>query len=377
MKKKRSQQTADWIRNILFSLICLVLIINLLMPDRATSLAENRPLKQFPSYSSEKLLDGEYMNALSDWFSDQFAGRTGWIHFKYILEKMMGTKKIDTVYLGKEGLIEETSQENQEQMMRNLSAINNFCVNHGVRSSFLLVPNAVNVQKEQLPKHATVLDQNQQMDTIFNALDPSIQRIDVRKTLEEHKNEYLYYHSDHHWTSLAAFYSFQQLASSLKLGKIVKDAYEVYPVTQSFEGTLAKKTGSLGVKDTIDIYLGKNTPEYVVIDESSGTKSRSVYTIDGLESANPYDVFLGGNKSLIQIETLGDNDRHLLLFKDSYANALIPFLLPYYRTITIVDPRYFYEDIERIFRLNLITDVLFVYNSNTFVQDTSLADVIE
>lgn len=70
-------------------------------------------------------------------------------------------------------------------------------------------------------------------------------------------------------------------------------------------------------------------------------------------------MFFRGNTGLVQIENLNDSDRHLLLIKDSYANSMVQFLLPYYRTITIVDPRYFYEDIERIFNLNLITDVLF------------------
>lgn len=66
----------------------------------------------------------------------------------------------------------------------------------------------------------------------------------------------------------------------------------------------------------------------------------------------------------------------MLLIKDSYANELVQFLLPYYRTITIIDPRYYFDDINRQMKTDLITDVLFVYNTNTFVQDTSLADCI-
>ena len=87
-------------------------------------------------------------------------------------------------------------------------------------------------------------------------------------------------------------------------------------------------------------------------------------------------MFLSGNAGQIQIETNSQSERHLLLIKDSYANAFIPFLLPYYRTITVVDPRYYYDDIDRLYRLNIITDVLFLYNTNTFVQDTSIADVL-
>ena len=66
----------------------------------------------------------------------------------------------------------------------------------------------------------------------------------------------------------------------------------------------------------------------------------------------------------------------LIVFKDSYANAFIPFLVPYYRTITIIDPRYYFEDISKVMVKECITDVLFLYNTNTFVLDTSLADVL-
>ena len=71
-----------------------------------------------------------------------------------------------------------------------------------------------------------------------------------------------------------------------------------------------------------------------------------------------------------------DSQKHLLVFKDSYANAFIPFLVPYYRTITIVDPRYYFDDIESVVTNECISDVLYLYNANTFVQDTSLSDVL-
>ena len=66
----------------------------------------------------------------------------------------------------------------------------------------------------------------------------------------------------------------------------------------------------------------------------------------------------------------------LLLFKDSYANCLVPFLTPYFREILIVDPRYYYGDITEIMRDNKISSVLFLYNGNTFVEDNSISGVL-
>lgn len=86
--------------------------------------------------------------------------------------------------------------------------------------------------------------------------------------------------------------------------------------------------------------------------------------------------FLGGNKSIQRIEMDNDSKRHLLLFKDSYANTFVQFLMNDYRTITIVDPRYYNDNIDKVMKDDLITDVMYLYNTNTFVEDSSLADVL-
>ena len=87
-------------------------------------------------------------------------------------------------------------------------------------------------------------------------------------------------------------------------------------------------------------------------------------------------MFLGGNKDIQRIELNNNSKRHLLLFKDSYANSFIQFIMNDYRSITIVDPRYYRDNIEKVMQDDLITDVMYLYNTNTFVEDTSLADVL-
>ena len=72
--------------------------------------------------------------------------------------------------------------------------------------------------------------------------------VDVRGTLTDHKGEYLYYRTDHHWTSLAARYAFETLSAQLDLQPV--RSYTVYPVSDSFEGTLAAKTGSHASRST-------------------------------------------------------------------------------------------------------------------------------
>ena len=65
-----------------------------------------------------------------------------------------------------------------------------------------------------------------------------------------------------------------------------------------------------------------------------------------------------------------------MLFKDSYANCMVQFLLPYYQNIIVIDPRYFYDSVDNIIESCMITDILFLYNVNTYVTDNSIADVL-
>ena len=378
MKQKYSAIMASSLTKIINIAVIIIMILNIVIPDHKQSETENRPLQTFPSLNMEHVLSGQYGKDLNTWFSDQFIFRDQNIHVKYLIQKFTGVKEIQGVYLTKRGLIEKTSEVNKKQLDRNLKAINSFKENNpDLKVGFMLAPNAVSIEKDSLPKSADCLDQNKQMNDIYNRLDDSIKKIDLRSTLEKHKDEYLYYKTDHHWTSLASYYSYQKLASSFKLDKTNKNDYKIYPVADSFEGTLANKTGSMNIKDEIDIYVPKTKTDYVVTDESTNKKSRTIYHSEALETKDQYAVFMGGNKSLFHINIDNDSNKHLLLIKDSYANSLIPFLIPEYASITVIDPRYYFDDYTRLIQNDLITDVLFMYNSNTFVQDTSLADMLQ
>ena len=121
--------------------------------------------------------------------------------------------------------------------------------------------------------------------------------------------------------------------------------------------------------------MDKNLNDYYV-QESDNKIEGSIYDSSYIDSENQYSVFLGGNKSIQRIEMDNDSKRHLLLFKDSYANTFVQFLMNDYRTITIVDPRYYNDNIDKVMKDDLITDVMYLYNTNTFVEDSSLADVL-
>ena len=115
---------------------------------------------------------------------------------------------------------------------------------------------------------------------------------------------------------------------------------------------------------------------YTVTYADTLKKSASCYEPEALEGDDPYQVFFGSNHPLFTIDTSAASDRKLLILKDSYANCLIPFLIPHYQNITVVDPRYYYDDIDALMVSGQFDDVLFLYNVNTLSQDTSLKTVL-
>ena len=111
--------------------------------------------------------------------------------------------------------------------------------------------------------------------------------------------------------------------------------------------------------------------------EAEQKKSASLYEPEYLRSDDPYMVFFGGNHAKITIETAAESSRKILVFKDSYANSFIPFLLEDYELITVIDPRYYYDDLDTLIKLNGYTDVLFLYNVNMLAEDRNLQGVLK
>lgn len=356
--------------------ILLALVINIIVPDKDISFVENRSLQKFPEINKTSFVDGSFENKMSNWFGDQFVGRNGLIHLRYGVLKLMGQKKINDIYLCGKQLIEDTKLPNEKQLSRNLNAINAFTEKHSdVDTSFMLIPNAVYVQNKRLPYFSDENDQGKIMDSIYNTLDSSVYSFDARKTLKKHSEEYLYYKSDHHWTSLGAFYTYQAWQKQQGNDDVSLKDYDQYVVSNNFRGTLANGSGSFGIKDDITIFVNKNLSDYYVQEPKQKNKG-SIYDSSFLKTKDQYSVFLDGNKDIQRIELNNDSKRHLLLFKDSYANSFVQFIMNDYRSITIVDPRYYRDDIEKVMQEDLITDVMYLYNTNTFVEDTSLADVL-
>lgn len=359
-------------------LLLILMLASLIQPDKKMSDEENRVLTTFPSLSMESLKNKEYMSSLEDYASDQFILRDLWIRLKVQCDLFVGKREFNGVYLGKKKYLMQIpvgmDVKNTEE---NLEAINRFYErNKELKMNTLIVPNAAYIMKDYLPLGAPVRDQEEDMKYIKKQLSDNIGCIDVTENLRQHVDEGIYYKTDHHWTSRGAAYGFNAAVNPMEIEGAVSD-YNIYTVATDFSGTLASRSGYHKAKDTVEVYQPEYMEySYLVSDSDNEERRPTIYDRKALEGKDKYQVFFGGNHAMVDIVTTNDKGRRLLIFKDSYANCFVPFLIPYFDEIVMIDARYYYENVQTLVDNKRMTDVLFLYNMDTFLNDNSLADVL-
>ncbi len=357
-----------------FGVLVLMFVLNIATEDVLYSDQENRVFQQLPKFSFGNYLSGRFESQLDNYVSDQFAFRNTFIKIKSSADLTIGQIKANGVFKAKDSyLMEDIAYPDEASFRADINALEQFRKKYKKKKMyFMLVPNAANILSDKLPGGVVTHDQNEDMDRLFSAVkEMGYKPVDVREELTEaSKKQQVYYRTDHHWTTDGAYVAFKKAAKVMKLKS--ETEYEAYTVKKDFVGTLCSKSGfTNGRKDAIKIYLptGDKYLNSVIRYKDKKEKTTMYYDMANLDIKDAYTVFGGTNQSLITITTPTKKNRHLLVVKDSYANCFIPFLTQDYRTITIVDPRYYYENIATVIKADEIDDVLFLYNANTFFSD--------
>nr|WP_305181652.1 DHHW family protein [uncultured Schaedlerella sp.] len=362
--------------------MCMIIffLLNLIVSDKEMSEEENRMLAGSPRLSWSSLVSGDFMTKYETYLADQFAGRNFWRSIKVGLSGLGGSRQEEDILIGKDDyLMEEIVSPNQDTLMENLEAIRQFAKrSRDIQTYMLLVPNAANIMRDRLPAFATVSDQSRMFAQVKRELGEDVEWLDAAEALKKHAGEQIYYKTDHHWTSQGAFYTFSQVAEQMQIKTDVSSGFVSYPISTTFNGMLAAKSGCrMDVREDIYMYVPRDTDNDVVVNYvDEQRKTASLYDSSKLKTRDQYAVFLGENTSVVDIKTVSESKRRLLLIKDSYANSFVPFLTPYFREIVLVDPRYYSGTIEDIMDTYRISDVLYLYSGNTFFQDNNLKGVL-
>lgn len=367
---------------LLFSaLILLGILLNLTVPDKYFSEKENRILAQKPKMTKVSVLDGSWMKNYEEYLSDQFTGRDQWIALKSRIERLAGKQDINGVYFGDGGyLIERFTDEKVDsaQVEKNILYLNEFMENSAAvlgegHVRMMLIPSASEILKDKLPSFAWGYDQAK----VWKSFAPSSSFVNISEVLSSHNQEYIYYRTDHHWTTLGAFYAYQAWAESLGITPFERTDFDEDVVSKDFLGTVYSKVNTGGKADDITLFHPKKN-NACTLNYNFGEKTRdSLYDMAQLEGTDKYRVFLSDNSGIIQIEgSRPENEGlKLLVIKDSYANCFVPFLMEHYKHVDVIDLRYYNGNVNQYIVTNNVTDVLVLYSVMNFVKDTNIYKV--
>ncbi|MCX4317484.1 MAG: DHHW family protein [Lachnospiraceae bacterium] len=359
-------------------------LASLLLPPREYSVRENRVLTVRPDLDWEDVLDGSYQEDYERYLSDQMPGRERWVKLAVGLERLTGHREINGVYLGKEGyLLEEyhPSEFDKAQIEENIDLLAAFLDDmrerYGEnRVSCLLLPEKAAAIPNRLPEgvESGKEEEEQVMAGLRKRLKHTDSLLEAAAELQKYQGEYLYYRTDHHWTTLGAYYGYRFWAEQTghKAGRL-KD-YERETVFEDFFGTTYNKAPIQVSGDRVELFHSPQEEGITIYSEEWEKPADSCYFPEtAREGFNRYQVFFSGNAARIKITTKAETKRRLLVIKDSFANCFVPFLLGDYKEIWMIDFRYEKENLYDILEeYEGVTDILVLYNMKNFMQEQNL-----
>lgn len=358
--------------------IFMVLLLGLagkeaLSHQRTYSPVEKRELQTRPEISITKVLDGRFQKKYESYLRDQFPGRDHWVSFQTDMELFMGKNEIHNVYIGKNHYLLEhyTKKEfDPQQISKNLQALEKFVgkAKQNADVHVMMVPTKSWVLREKLPAFAPHYKEQRFYDALQQKLEKEDVLISVEPVLDAHKEEEIYYRTDHHWTTLGAWYAYEQYTKAVG-GDLprAQGKKKFRCISKDFYGTTYAKINYARQADKIEIYEPADTLR--VVYNMGEKKTKTLYDFSFLKTADQYSVFTGGNQAVLEITGGIKNGKTLLLIKDSFANSILPFLAEDYEKLVVVDLRQLNVSGDRLLEMFSPTDILILYNSAQFAQD--------
>jgi hypothetical protein len=404
-----SETNNKGLHNINVIVFCVVLftggIASLAMKKKDVSEIENRKLATMPNYSDSLFWSGKYFKQLEEYYADNFPLRDDFIQFSDKFKNNLGfrsseikmydgvnnaeaNEKTDTIDKGgitdgplpddgavgekKKGVFVfknrafETFGGGEAMGKTYAEVINSYhrLLKPDIQVYNLLIP--VALEFELTEKYAKMQKPNRPaIENIYNTEDPEIKKVWAIDEIRKHRGEYIYFNTDHHWTSLGAYYAYKAFCATAGLTPVSLDTV-ASKVKPAFLGSLYRLTKDESLKnnpDSVRYYLFKDSVNFFVGSAKIGqwTKSKSMYG-EGASGTNSYSVFIQGDLPTVKMETQHKNGRKICIVKESYGNAFAPFLVNNYEKVIVVDQRYYTGDFVAMLKAEGINELLFINN---------------
>ena len=367
--------------------LVLFFALTVLMPaDANASVKENRPLAEMPKLSLESWFSGSFGEDFEEYLSDNVGFRSVFTTIGAQLEKLRGfvpEAKGQLVTLPGGGQLALDGGRIMEVFKENPAARENYATTLNRIAGIL--PDGTNMYLALIPTSIEFTDspygslsdsEKNTIDWIYNAL-AGITPVHVYDRLAENKDSYVYFRTDHHWTQRGAYLGYEALMN--EMGEDPIPLWEMNADKQSgFLGYLYNQANVPAYErfaDDIEYFMpGKNYTVHARAYENGAfvDYQKKIYSLPSPGALPTYSLFMGGDHPFARIDTDVKNGKCALIIKDSYSNALIPYLTSHYETILVIDPRNFYGTITELCGEYEIDDVIVI----NYVFTTTFPDFI-
>lgn len=358
--------------------LLLISVLDVIFSDKPFSEVENRELAQRPTLTVEGLFDLSFGKEYDEYLADQFVGRDGWITLKSLLWTATGRTENNGILYGKDGyLFEKMFEYDEEKFERNLGYLEKFAQSCPSPLTLVMIPNSFAVYPEKLPAGAAQVDQASVIEDVYARFSDYAGCVDLLAPLRESDTPYLYYRTDHHWTTDGAYIGYEALCRSLGLTPVGRSAFERREVPD-FYGTYYSKCKKAGQQPDTIVWYPIPDVEMTV---RAVTREGEFYTTDydtlyneaQFAEYDKYAAFLYSNNDLTVIRNGAPSPeaagKSVCVIKDSYGNSLIPFLTQNYETVAVVDVRYFTGSLSEYLTESAFDRVVVLYGFSTFTTE--------
>ncbi len=351
--------------------VSFVLLLNLtaiafwLVPDKPFSARENRALQTLPRFDTERLLSGDLSSAYNDYFADQFVARNLLLTLKGSLELLSGKGENNGILLGRDGQLakrlfstaradrdaaEDSDVIDAEHLKHAAAGINRATENSDIPFAVFLTGRTADVAASAFLYPTNGSDK--MLATLRENVNRDVNYLDLVPTYRTRyeSGEYVYYRTDHHWTTLGAYYAYCDILKAFDMENdiIPAENFAKETVSTNFWGTFAAKSGFHFVKpDSVELWLLGNEDDFLVTADGR-TLEDGFYNRAHLSGNDKYSVFLDGTHDVVTITKKdGENRPTLAIFKDSFANSVAPFLAQHFDLVlyNLSSPRTDYTDV--------------------------------
>lgn len=389
------------------------------------SMIEKRPLAEFPEFTAAGLWDGSFFKKIDIWYSDTYPLREEMIAASKKVESFYGSRS-EQIIEGKNDQAapppkppaenQPPAQNNQPEPEENLpdgtihgigeirgqiyiannsgyelytfledNNLNFVKTMNDIYSRFralvnfyvMLVPNSAGVMLDKSAlEYLGTSDEAVAFDFVLSRLDGGILKVNSLPTLRKHNAEYIFFHTDHHWTGLGAYYAYVEFCKvkGIQPHDIKNYEQKVFPgFLGSFYSSSNQSPEIAANPDTVIAYLPKDADKMTIFDKDGAAQTYPIIIdVSDYHPSALYGAFVAGDVPLAVVHNDKISDGSgVLVIKDSMGNAFIPWLVDHYENIVWVDPRYFEGKISDLVHKYHITDLIFevgVYNaSNTYI----------